>query len=182
MIMDFMEEHARKKGMNRQVYVVITAVVAIAIVGIVYFANSSSAAQATVVSGDNVSVYYTGTYANGTVFDSNVGKQPLSFKVGAGQIISGFENAVVGMKINETKTVTLTPSEAYGNVNPNLIITVSRNTLGNLTLSDGEEIQDRAGQVATVVSFNAINVTLDFNSKFAGQTLTFKITLVSIGK
>ena len=68
-----------------------------------------------VAQGDTIAVYYTGTFVNGTMFDSNEGKDPMAFVVGSGQLISGFDKGVVGMKMNEEKTLTLPPEEAYGN-------------------------------------------------------------------
>ena len=64
--------------------------------------------------GDTVDVFYTGTFTNGTVFDSNVGGQPLQFTVGSGQVIPGFDQAVLGMKLKESKTVTIPANDAYG--------------------------------------------------------------------
>ena len=68
--------------------------------------------------GDKVKVNYTGRLTDGNIFDSSVGKKPLEFTVGAHQMISGFDKAVVGMKVGETKTVTLAPEEAYGEADP----------------------------------------------------------------
>ena len=64
--------------------------------------------------GDTVYVFYTGRLVNGTIFDSNEGGNALVFTVGAGQMISGFDEAVLGMKINQTKTVSIPPEKAYG--------------------------------------------------------------------
>lgn len=64
--------------------------------------------------GDTISVHYTGKFPEGEVFDSSVGKQPLTFVVGSGQLIQGFDEAVVGMKVGETKTVEIPPEKAYG--------------------------------------------------------------------
>ena len=73
-----------------------------------------------VEAGDNIKVHYLGTFENGEVFDGSVDEQknpvrePLAFKAGAGQMIQGFDAAVIGMALNEEKTVTLQPEEAYG--------------------------------------------------------------------
>jgi FKBP-type peptidyl-prolyl cis-trans isomerase len=83
--------------------------------GCVAAMSCSSAKNAAVVkTGDTVKVDYTGKLENGTVFDSSEGKQPLEFEVGAGQMISGFDKGVIGMKVGQTKTLTLPPEEAYG--------------------------------------------------------------------
>ena len=75
----------------------------------------------TAEAGDTVSVYYTLTLEDGTVRESNVGKTPLEFVVGSGQMISGFDKAVNGMAVGETKTVTLSPAEAYGEITDDMI-------------------------------------------------------------
>jgi len=176
--MDWMEH--KSAGMRRYALIGVAAIVVV--LAVVYLAASGAAAQ-TVAAGDNISVYYTGTLTNGTVFDSNVGKQPLVFTVGAGQMIPGFDQGVVGMKLNEPKTITIPANEAYGEVNPQLIITAPLSQFGNqtpsvgmivTTVSNGQQIQ---GMVTAV---NATNATVDFNPPLAGQTLIFNITVVKI--
>jgi peptidylprolyl isomerase len=77
-------------------------------------------------SGDTVDVFYTGTLDNGTVFDTNVNTTPLTFTVGKGMVIPGFEEAVIGMAVNEVKTVWIPPEKAYGSYNSSLIQTLNR--------------------------------------------------------
>ena len=156
------------------------AVVAIAIIiAVIYMAAGNASAQ-TVAAGDNVSVYYTGTLTNGTVFDSNVGKAPLSFKVGSGEMIKGFDQGVVGMRLNENKTITLPPDEAYGNVNPSLVVQVPKSQFGNSTVAVGMRVQASSGAVGVIKAVNSDNVTVDFNPELAGQTLIFSIKVVAI--
>ncbi len=126
--------------------IAIVASIAVAAV-VVYLVVANPGAQ-TVAVGDTVEVYYTGRFMNGTVFDSNVGKRTLNFTVGSGQMISGFDKAVVGMKVGENKTVTLPPSEAYGNTNPNLIITVPLSQFNNQSVKAGMVVTgtSQAGQ------------------------------------
>jgi peptidylprolyl isomerase len=66
-------------------------------------------------SGDTIEVNYTGRFQNGQVFDTSVGRAPLKFTLGAGQLIQGFDEAVVGMRVGDRKTVTIPPEKAYGN-------------------------------------------------------------------
>ncbi|MGH2507304.1 MAG: FKBP-type peptidyl-prolyl cis-trans isomerase, partial [Ktedonobacteraceae bacterium] len=87
------EQHQQKKPKVKKLYIIAPVVVIAIIIGIYLATNISNAS--TVGVGDTVSVYYTGTLTNGTVFDSNVGKQPLTFVVGAGQLILGFDNGVI---------------------------------------------------------------------------------------
>ena len=158
------------------------AIIAIILIGLIYV-TISGASTPTVANGDTVKVYYTGTFTNGTVFDSNVGQQPLEFKVGAGQVIEGFDQAVIGMKLNETKTVTVPANQAYGEVQQDLIITVPKTEFGNQSIEVGMTVTQESSQgpvQGRVTAVNATNVTLDFNPLLAGQTLIFKITVAAI--
>ena len=131
--------------------------------------------------GDNVSVYYTGAFTNGTVFSSNFGGQPLNFTVGAGQLIPGFDQGVIGMKVGENKTLTLPPAEAYGEVNASLFVSFPINAFGNSTPFVGRQVSDgRSTGIVTAV--NATNATIDFNPPLAGDTLIFKVEVVKIWK
>ncbi|MDE1811170.1 MAG: peptidylprolyl isomerase [Candidatus Micrarchaeota archaeon] len=142
-------------------------------------ATNNASAQ-TVAAGDNVSVYYTGTLTNGTVFDSNVGKEPLNFTVGAGEMIKGFDEGVVGMKLNQNKTITIPPAEAYGEVNQSLIVQIPRSQFGNVVVAVGTKVQSSQGQVGTIKAATNTTVTVDFNPELAGQTLIFDVKVVAI--
>lgn len=174
----------KKEGFKfKAIHGVAAVVVIAAIVAVIYMATNSGASSAPVVAvGDNISVYYTGTLTNGTVFDTNVGKEPLNFTVGAGELIKGFDEGVVGMSLNQTKTITIPPNEAYGQVNQSLIITVSKSQFGNQTVTNGMVVTTSQGQEGRVTAVNATNVTVDFNPPLAGQTLIFQIKVVAIHK
>ncbi len=175
-----------QKRTNTYVYAAIAVAIVIAIAGLTFYAHvwGIGYSAPVVASGDTVQVLYTGSFPNGTVFSSNVGQQPLSFKVGAGQVISGFNNAVLGMKINQSKTVVLPPSEAYGQVNQSLIISVPRSEFGNQSVQLGMGVtsihSSGAKMQGFIKSFNSTNVTIDFNPILAGYTLVFNIKVVSI--
>ncbi len=164
--------------------VIIIAVIAVAAI-VVYLVAGNSGAQ-TVAVGDTVEVYYTGKFTNGTVFDSNAGKETLNFTVGSGQMISGFDNAVIGMKVGENKTVTLPPDEAYGAVNSNLIIAVPISQFGNQSVKVGMAVTStsQSGQQAqgVVTAVDSNTATVDFNPPMAGKTLVFTIEVVGIQK
>lgn len=138
--------------------------------------------------GDNVSVDYTGTLENGEVFDTSEGKQPLTFVLGEGRLIPGFENAVLGMKVGETKTVTLKPEEAYGERDERLIQVFPKQAFGeNFSFKVGDMIaltDPNSGRQfpAVITEITDDNVTVDLNPRLAGKTLTFKITLVKINE
>ena len=169
----------------KPIYILAAVIVIAVVIGAVYFLIGRTSAQVVVASGDTVSVYYTGTLTNGTVFDSNVGKQPLQFTVGSSQIISGFSNGVIGMKINQTKRIVLATNEAYGPVNPNLIIQVSLQRFGNQTINKGMAISEtnNGEQLEGIVTaVNSTTATINFNPPLAGQTLIFNITVVGINQ
>ena len=142
--------------------------------------------KSTVAAGNIVKAEYTGTFENGTVFDSSeMHGQPLEFTVGSGQMIKGFDNAVIGMKIGEEKTITLTPENAYGSYNPDLIATIPREELPDeRPIKPGMMIlvgsQDGRQIPALITEVNKNNFTIDLNHPLAGKKLVFKIKVVSI--
>ena len=132
-----------------------------------------------------VRVDYKGTLQNGEVFDSSHGRQPLEFKVGGGQMIPGFDAAVVGMALNEKKTVTLAPQDAYGDYDENLTRDFPRSDVPpemdpqkgqrvGMTTSDGHQVP------ATITHVDDEKVTIDMNHPLAGESLTFDIEVVGI--
>ena len=132
--------------------------------------------------GDVVKVHYTGTLADGTQFDSSVGRDPLEFTVGAGQMIPGFDRAVVGMKVGEKKTITIPAADAYGEYDPEMVKDVPRSDLPD-SIDPEVGMQLRAGNsLVTITAVTDDSVTIDFNHQLAGKDLTFEIELVSIGQ
>ena len=141
----------------------------------------------TVGIGDIIKVDYTGTFTNGTQFDSSIGngKQPLQFVVGSGQLIKGFDQGVIGMKLNEERTITAPANDAYGERNSALIEQVPINAFGNRTIQVGTTItrSTEAQQIqGFVTAVNSTTVTVDFNPPLAGLTLIFKIKVLEIQK
>ena len=136
---------------------------------------------------DTVTVNYTGKLDDGTVFDSSIGKEPLQFTIGAGQMIPGFEKAVTGMKAGESKTVTIPSEEAYGSYREELVQEVNRDELPpDMEPEVGMILQGSMmnGQVAifTVTDVSETTVTLDANHPLADQDLTFEIELLEIAQ
>lgn len=134
---------------------------------------------------DTVKVHYTGKLEDGQVFDSSREREPLEFTLGEGQIIPGFEKAVIDMEVNDTKTVNIPSSEAYGEHSNELIQEVPKDQLpeeikpevGMQLMSktpDGREIP----LVVTKVEDAAIEV--DANHPLAGKDLTFELEIVEI--
>jgi peptidylprolyl isomerase len=136
--------------------------------------------------GDTVTVNYTGTLDDGTVFDSTVGGDPLTFVIGDGTMIEGFDKAVRGMKVGEIKTVTIPADEAYGEYYEDLVIVLDREELPD-DIVVGQQLMLRSAEAEvwhyfTVIDISDTEVTLDGNVKLAGEDLTFEIELVSIEK
>jgi peptidylprolyl isomerase len=136
-----------------------------------------------VANGDTVRVHYTGTFADGSEFDSSVGREPIEVTIGTGQVIPGFENALVGMAEGDAKSVTLEPEHAYGEPDDQLVQVVERTRIPaevNLVVGSVLEASDSAGNQMrlTVVEFDNDNVTLDANHPLAGKALTFDLQLV----
>jgi FKBP-type peptidyl-prolyl cis-trans isomerase 2 len=129
--------------------------------------------------GDTVSVHYTGTLDDGTQFDSSRGGEPLSFEMGAGQLIAGFEAAVTGLEVGEATTVRLDPAQAYGEPMPELMMEVPAEHAPE-GLDVGDMVMLGNGAQAVVVGLDADTVTIDANHPLAGQALTFHIELVSV--
>ena len=132
-----------------------------------------------------VSVDYKGTLQNGDVFDTSHGHQPLEVKVGAGKLITGFENELLGMSLNEKKTFTLEPEEAYGQRNENLKRDISRADIPpelNPRVGMTVGLQTPEGQQipAQIVHLDDEKLTLDMNHHLAGETLNFEIEVVGI--
>jgi peptidylprolyl isomerase len=132
-----------------------------------------------------VSVEYKGILENGQVFDTSHGRQPIEIQMGAGQLIKGFENELMGMALNEKKVFTLAPEDAYGQrdenqthsfpisevphgMNPRVGMTIG------LTTPEGQQVPAR------IVYLDDEKLTLDLNHPLAGKSLTFEIEVVGI--
>jgi FKBP-type peptidyl-prolyl cis-trans isomerase 2 len=141
--------------------------------------------MAKVKSGDTVQVHYKGTLKSGELFDSSEGREPLEFTVGSGQVINGFDTAVVDMEPGETKTVNIPVDQAYGERSQDALISVPRSEFpADITPEIGQELQmsDDQGHIFPVIvaGVEADTVVLDANHPLAGQELTFEINLVKI--
>lgn len=141
--------------------------------------------EGTAKAGDRVKVHYTGSLDDGTVFDTSEGNDPLSFIVGDGEVIPGFEHAVLGMRVGEAKDVVIEPDLAYGERNEQLAQTIDRNQI-NLGLEPEEgmsiEMHTPDGTVIPLIitGITETTVTLDANHPLAGQQLRFSVQLVEI--
>jgi FKBP-type peptidyl-prolyl cis-trans isomerase 2 len=138
--------------------------------------------------GDKVCVEYVGMLEDGTVFDSSEKyEDPLEFTIGEGQLIKGFENAIIGMEIGQEKEIKLEPFEAYGQYNPEYVKKMPKDMFPEneeinagmvyfLNLPDGRQYPVRVSEVEEET------ITIDLNPPLAGKTLVFKIKLLKINE
>jgi peptidylprolyl isomerase len=136
-----------------------------------------------VTDGDQVRVNYIGRFADGSIFDSSEGHDPLEFTVGAGEVIVGFDKAVIGLKPGESRKVVVAPEEGYGAHLPEMVAEVERHlipdhdklALGSMlevSLEDGQSLE------VQVVEISDDSVVLDGNHPLAGKELHFEIALL----
>lgn len=135
--------------------------------------------------GNTVKVHYTGRLEDGQVFDSSMQREPLQFTIGKGEVIPGFEQAIVGMAPGESKTAQLPPEAAYGPHHKEMTAVVERARLPeDLEPEVGQQLQvrqsDEQTTVVTIVDVTDASVTLDANHPLAGKALTFDLQLVEI--
>ncbi|NOR25498.1 MAG: peptidylprolyl isomerase [Desulforhopalus sp.] len=136
--------------------------------------------------GDKVSVHYTGKLDDGNIFDSSVGEEPLIFTLCEGELIEGFEEAVLSMSIGEKKTVIIAPEKAYGEPHDDMLLEVPLSEMpADLELEVGDELEltneEDEPMLVIVSQLNDNFVILDGNPPLAGETLTFEIELLTIG-
>ena len=136
---------------------------------------------------DTVKVHYTGILADGTTFDTSVSSEPLEFTLGQGQMIPGFEQAIIGMQVGETKTFTIPTDQAYGLYRDDMIFEVARDELpADIDPRVGMQLQMNQGDggimIVTITDVSETTIKIDANHPLAGQDLTFDIELVDIGK
>jgi peptidylprolyl isomerase len=172
-----LEDKVLKVGHIALIAVMLTAAV---------LTGCGSTATRVAQNGDTVQVNYTGKLADGTVFDSSVGHDPLEFTLGSDQVIPGFEQAVLGMKVGEKKTIRIPADEAYGQHLDELVIQVPRERLSSDQEPSVGQVLQITGQdgktyyfTITAISDNG-TLTLDGNPPLAGKDLIFDIELVKI--
>ena len=137
-----------------------------------------------VTNGSSVSVNYTGRLEDGTIFDTSIqeGREPLTATLGQGQLIPGFENGLIGMTVGEKKTIEIDPSDAYGEVNPQMVSEVPLTQVPEgVKVGDQLQGQNQYGPVNVVVKeVTESTVILDMNHPLAGKKLIFDLEVVSM--
>ena len=140
--------------------------------------------------GDLVTVTYTGLFKNNEVFESTDNTGPLEFRIGANSVLPAFERALLGMMVNEIKTIQLAAAEAYGPIREELIHTVSREVFGDKIIPepgvvlgltvDHEGLKQKVPAMIKEIVGN--KVIIDFNHPLAGQDLTYHVTVTAVNK
>lgn len=134
--------------------------------------------------GNTVRVHYVGTLDNGERFDTSVGGDPLEFTLGTGQVIPGFEEAISGMEVGETKQVRIPAEQAYGPYREEMILEMPREQLpSDVELQVGQQVQMQQGGhvfVVRVEEIGAESITFNANHPLAGEALNFDLRLVEI--
>ena len=135
--------------------------------------------------GDTVKVHYTGKLDDGTVFDTSADREPMQFKIGEGQLIPDFEQAVVGMNPGDSKTVQIPSDKAYGPHQEEMVMVVDRKEFPEDLAPQVDQrlqVNQQDGQTfaVTVTDVSESKVTLDANHPLAGKDLTFEIQLSEI--
>jgi peptidylprolyl isomerase len=177
---------AARKKLYPKLALVAAAGILIVIVAVYLMSNPSILNPNGAKSGDMVTVEYTGSLPDGTVFDTNVNETPLTFIIGQGNVI--FDEYVRGMSQGETRTVTIPVDKAYGPYNPGLVHVVNRLTLpANITPVVGGVLKitrqpDGAIALVKVLNVTPTTITWDENHALAGKDLVFTIRLIEIQK
>ena len=135
--------------------------------------------------GSTVKVHYAGRLTSGELFDSSEGREPLEFEVGAGMMIKGFDDAVVGMSAGDKKTITIPPHEGYGESNPEMIIDFPRDRFPEEMVPEAGmqlNMSNGSGQnfPVTIMEVKEDSVTLDANHFLAGKDLIFDIEIMEV--
>ena len=134
--------------------------------------------------GDTVRIHYKGTLDDGTEFDNSDGRDPLEFELGSGMVIEGFDKAITGMKLAESKTFTIPTEEAYGRHDDEKVHVLGFEDFPGYTPSVGDQVEvrdtDDKSVIGIVTEITEDNLTIDANHPLAGQDLTFKVQLMEI--
>lgn len=189
---------AKKESKQRKVTInyAVIAVMFVIIGTVVFYMMTGNSGNGTVKTGDTIDVDYVLRTDDGQVVDTSIQSvatdnkiystsrqySPLEFTVGHGQLIKGFENGVIGMKIGETKKIIVNPEEGYGLPSNDLIVNIETSKIN----AEGQELQVGgtvfigSSQSGVITKLENGNATIDFNHPLAGKILNFEITLVKI--
>ena len=138
--------------------------------------------------GDTVRVHYEGQLSDGTIFDSSLEREPIEFILGQDTVIPGFEQAVIGMEVGESKDVSIPPEDGFGEYGEDLVVNIEKSILppdinpelGMQLEVSSEEEDEKTPRVFTIAEIAEDSVTLDGNHPLAGEEIAFKIELLEI--
>ena len=173
------------KAIFGKIAVIIAIIAALLVISPFFLGLFGTIGAKQVKQGDTVKVEYTGTFDNGTVFDTSEGREPLKFTAGIGQMIPGFDQAVIGMKIGQEKEIRLQPSDAYGEYDIKLVQKIPLDQVSieeelkpgmilAVTIQNGRQVP------ATVKEVTADGITIDLNHPLAGEILNFRFKVVDV--
>jgi peptidylprolyl isomerase len=141
--------------------------------------------------GDTVRVHYEGQLSDGTIFDSSLEREPIEFILGQDTVIPGFEQAVIGMEVGESKDVSIPPEEGFGEYSEDLVVNIEKTILPpdinpelgmqlEVSSEEEEEEEEETPRVFTIADIAEDSITLDGNHPLAGAEIAFKIELLEI--
>lgn len=137
--------------------------------------------------GDTVRVHYEGQLSDGTIFDSSLEREPIEFILGQDTVIPGFEQAVIGMEVGESKDVSIPPEEGFGEYSEDLVVNIEKTILPpdinpelGMQLEVSSEEEEETSRVFTIADIAEDSITLDGNHPLAGAEIAFKIELLEI--
>ena len=137
--------------------------------------------------GDTVRVHYEGQLSDGTIFDSSLEREPIEFILGQDTVIPGFEQAVIGMEVGESKDVSIPPEEGFGDYSEDLVVNIEKTILPpdinpelGMQLEVSSEEEEETPRVFTIADIAEDSITLDGNHPLAGAEIAFKIELLEI--
>ena len=137
---------------------------------------------------DTVTVHYTGSFTDGTIFDSSMDREPFEFTVGQGMVIPGFENGIIGMNEGDSKKIYIAAEDAYGLHREDLLAVIERSKIpSGIGLRVGMTLQARSpdGGITTnfiIRNMTDENVTLDLNHPLADKALIFEVKLIKVSQ
>ena len=137
--------------------------------------------------GDTVRVHYEGQLSDGTIFDSSLEREPIEFILGQDTVIPGFEQAVIGMEVGESKDISIPPEEGFGDYSEDLVVNIEKTILPpdinpelGMQLEVSSEEEEETSRVFTIADIAKDSITLDGNHPLAGAEIAFKIELLEI--
>ena len=182
------EAVAARKKLYPKLALVAAAGILIIVIAVFLVLNPSILNPNGAKSGDMVTINYTASLTNGTVFDTTLNATPLTFIVGQGRVIKGLDEGVVGMSQGETRTINIPMAKAYGPYNNALVHVMNRSALpADVTPEVGGYLRitrqpDRATTFVKVINVTPSTFTLDENHELVGQDLVFVVKMVQIQK